>query len=306
MTSTDPTNVKLTNAESAHGGLAPIVCCVDDRYVLPLCVLMESLAAVPEHTGLRMLLLHQDLSRAGRDRLAFHADRLGIDAEMHRVEPARPAPVSGWVSEAVYLRLEIADTLGPHGTVLYLDVDTLVLGDLRPLLLTPLEGAALGAVRDPQNPVIGAGIALPGWAELGIPEGRDYFNSGVMLLDLAACERQQVFTAARAFLAEHPDHVRLWDQDALNVAAGDRWRRLDRRWNTFALSPLAAQPTYRHDDAEPYSPLAMLLADEPGASVLHFAGPAKPWRDGYPPGRPGEVYRQFLRAVEKVEFDGCC
>ncbi|MGP4030094.1 glycosyltransferase family 8 protein [Actinomadura sp. 3N407] len=284
--------------------LAPIVCCVDDRYVLPLCVLMASLAAIPEHTGLRMLVLHQYLSRTGRDRVAFHADRLGIELELYPVQPAQSAPVSGWVSKAVYLRLEIGDAIGPRGTVLYLDVDTIVLGDLRPLLLTPLEGAPLGAVRDPQNPVIGAGIAFPGWAELGLPWGRDYFNSGVMLMDLAVCERQGLFTAARVFLAEHGDQARLWDQDALNVAADDQWRRLGRRWNTFALSPLAAQPGYRHDDAEPYSPLAMLLADEPDASILHFAGPAKPWRDDYPPGRPGEIYRQFLRAVGKVEFDG--
>ncbi|TDE32137.1 glycosyltransferase family 8 protein [Actinomadura sp. 6K520] len=290
--------------EAAPADLVPIVCCVDDRYVLPLCVLMTSLAAVPEHTALRVLLLHQDLSRTGQERVAFHADRLGIELEVHPVQPARSAPVSAWVSQAVYLRLEIGDTLGPRGTVLYLDVDTLVLGDLNPLRLTPLEGAPLGAVRDPQNPVIGAGIAFPGWAELGLPRGRDYFNSGVMLFDLAVCEQQGLFTAARRFLTDHGDQVRLWDQDALNFAAADQWRRLDRRWNTFALSPLATQPGYRHHDAEPYAPLAMLLADEPTAAVLHFAGPAKPWRDDYPPGRAREIYRRYLKTVEWSEFNG--
>jgi lipopolysaccharide biosynthesis glycosyltransferase len=285
-------------------GNSPIVCCVDDRYVLPLCVLMESLAAVPGHSSLRMLVLHQEMSCASRNRLAFHAGRLGIEMGTRRIQATTSAPASGWVSEAVYLRLEIGDALGPCGTVLYLDADTLVLGDLRPLLAASLDGAPLGAVRDPQNPVVGGGIAFPDWAELGLPRGRDYFNSGVMLLDLAACERLDLFAAARAFLADHPGHVRLWDQDALNIAAADRWRRLDRQWNTFALSPLAAQPGFLHGDGEPYSPLAMLLADEPGASILHFAGPAKPWREDYPPGRPGEVYRQFLRAVEEAEHDG--
>jgi lipopolysaccharide biosynthesis glycosyltransferase len=285
-------------------GRSPVVCCVDDRYVLPLCVLMESLAAVPGHVGLRVHVLHHGISRASRGRLAFHAGRLGIEMEARQVDAGTSAPASGWVSEAVYLRLEIGEALGPSGTVLYLDADTLVLGDLGPLLEASLGGAPLGAVRDPQNPVVGNGIAFPGWAELELPRGRDYFNSGVMLLDLPQCERAGLFTAARAFLAEHPGHVRLWDQDALNVAAADRWRRLDRRWNTFALSPLAAQSGYRHDDAEPYSPLAMLLADEPGAAILHFAGPAKPWREDYPPGQPGEVYRRFLRAVEEAEPDG--
>ena len=285
-------------------GSPPIVCCVDDRYALPLCVLMESLAGVPGHAGLRVVVLHEGMSRASRDRLAFHAGRLGIGLEARRIDPDRSWPASGWVSKAVYLRLEIGRALGPCGTVLYLDADTLVLGDLRPLLAASLNGAPIGAVRDPQNPVAGSGIALPGWAELGLPRGREYFNSGVMLLDLAACERLDLFTAARAFLADHPGHVRLWDQDALNVAAADKWTRLERRWNTFALSPLAALPGYRHDDAEPYSPLAELLADEPDASILHFAGPDKPWNQDYPPGQPGELYRRFLRSVREAEPDG--
>ncbi len=282
-----------------------IVCCIDDGYITPLSVLLESLAAVPANAGLRIVVMHENLSAPGRGLLLRHRDRVGLDVGLHRVKPPTAGPVSGWVSEVVYLRLEIGNTLGHHGRVLYLDVDTLVMGDLRPLLLTPLDGAALGAVRDPQNPVIGEGIALPGWAELGLPHGRDYFNSGVMLLDLAESERQGLFTTARRFLAEHPDKVVLWDQDALNIAADDRWLRLDRRWNTFGISTLAAQPDYRHDDAEPYSPLAMLLADEPNASILHFAGPAKPWRDDYPPGRLKDTYRQFLRAVLKAESDGC-
>lgn len=285
--------------------LPPIVCCIDDRYVRPLSVLMESLAAVPENSGLRILVLHENLSAASRELVRRHGGRLGVDVGLRQVKPPASGPVSGWVSEAVYLRVAIGGTLGHHDKVLYLDVDTLVMGDLRPLLLTSLDGAALGAVRDPQNPVIGAGIALPGWADLGLPYGRDYFNSGAMLLDLAECERQGLFTDARRFLAEHPDKVVLWDQDALNVAADDRWLRLDRKWNTFGISALAAHPDYRHHDAEPYSPLAMLLADEPGASILHFAGPAKPWRDDYPPGRLKDTYRHFLRAVEKAESDGC-
>ncbi|WP_256790323.1 MULTISPECIES: glycosyltransferase family 8 protein [Frankia] len=284
--------------------LTPIVCCLDDRYARPLCVLMESLNATGAHSDVQVLVLHDELAAASRERVRWHADRLSVNIAFHQVVPSAAGPVSGWVSAAVYLRLAIGDTLGYRGRVLYLDVDTLVLADLRPLLLASLEGAAIGAVRDPQNPVIGAGIALPGWAELGLPAGRDYFNSGVMLLDLPACERQEVFSRARGFLADHPEQARLWDQDALNVAVDDQWCRLDRRWNTFALSPLAAQPTYRHDDAEPYAPLAMLLADEPDASILHFAGPAKPWREGYPPGRPGDLYRQFLRAVEEAESDG--
>jgi lipopolysaccharide biosynthesis glycosyltransferase len=283
--------------------LPPVVCCIDDAYVRPLSVLLESMARADGNSGLRLLVMHENLTGGGQDLLQRHADRLGIEVVLHRARPVT-GPVSGWVSEAVYLRLAIGETLGPVGTILYLDADTLVMGNLRPLLRTPLGGPPLGAVRDPRSPVIGAGRALPAWASLGLSPGRDYFNSGVMLLDLPECERQGLFLRAWRFLAEHPDKAMLWDQDALNVAADDQWLRLHRKWNTFALSPLAAQPGYRHDDAEPYSPLAMLLADEPGASILHFAGPTKPWQDDYPAGRLRTTYRRFLYAVLKAESDG--
>jgi lipopolysaccharide biosynthesis glycosyltransferase len=282
----------------------PVTCCIDDRYVRPLTVLMESAAAVPGNAGLRLLVIHDNLAGQARRRLRRHGDRLGIEVSLRPAARQVTGPVSGWVSGAVYLRLAIGDTAGDQGTVLYLDADILVRGDLRPLLATRLDGMPLAAVRDPQNPVIGAGIALPAWASLGLPAGREYFNSGVMLLDLPECERRGLFGAARRFLAEHSDKVTLWDQDALNIAADDRWTRLDRRWNTFGLSALAARPGYRHDDAEPYSPLALLLGDEPAAAILHFAGPDKPWRDDYPPGWLKHAYQQPLSRVLKAEADG--
>lgn len=279
----------------------PLVCTLDDRYVQPLMVMWQSLAARPEHHGLRVAVVHHGLSGASRVRLRRHADRLGLDVTFHYADQAHAGPVSGWVTDAVYLRLSLGDVLADAPRVLYVDVDTLVLGDLSPLLETDLGGRLLGAVRDAQNPVIGKGIAFPAWAELGLPQGRDYFNSGLMLIDLDACRAANVFAAARAFLANHPDQVRLWDQDALNVAVADRWHRLDRRWNTFALSPLAQAPDYTHEDAEPHEPLARLLAAEPDASILHFAGPAKPWRTSYPESPIKDRYRAFLRAVVEAE-----
>lgn len=279
----------------------PIVCTVDDRYVQPLMVLWQSLAR-PAHTGLRLVVVHQNLSGASMRRLKRHADRLGLDAEFRHVDAAAAGPIFGWVTGAVYLRLTLGEVLADVPRALYLDVDTLVLGDLRPLLQYDLDGALFGAVRDAQNPVVGAGIALPGWAGLdGVQNGRDYFNSGVLLLDLDGCRRAGLFDAARDFLTKHPDEVRLWDQDALNVAAADRWRRLDRCWNTFALSPLAASPNYVHADAEPYEPLAALLAAEPAARILHFAGAAKPWRSDYPDSPLKARYRTYLRAVVEAE-----
>jgi len=282
---------------AAEDRLPPIVCGVDQRYLVALGTLMASIAAA--HPGavsqLRLIVLHHGLGRADRAMIVRRAAELGLAVQVRSAAEAGDRyPLSGWVSAAVYLRLAIPEVLGGEPRVLYLDTDTLVLDDLRPLLRHPLDDTALAAVRDPQNPTIGSGIALPGWQRLGLPYGRDYFNSGVLLLDLVACARDDLFGRARRFLAEHPDEARLWDQDALNVAAGDRWARLDRRWNTFAFSGLSQLPGFMHELDGRRLPVPQLIVEEETAAVLHFAGPVKPWQDDYPPGPACDRYRRFL------------
>lgn len=274
---------------------AALVCGVDDGYSSALRTLIRSIGAAhgPATSQLRMIVLDQGLTPASKSALMAEGEAANL---LVRVRPA-PAPdpsypVSEWVSSAVYTRLSIPEVINDEERVLYLDADTLVVGDLRPLLELPLSGHCLGAALDPQNPLTGHGIVMPGWRELGIEYGRPYFNSGVMLIDLAAAERNEMFATALRFLAEHPDKVKFWDQDALNYAADGSWLRLDPRWNTFAISPLASRPDFIHH-AEATTPLAELLADEETASIIHFAGPDKPWQPSYPPSRLLDLYRQF-------------
>jgi UDP-D-galactose:(glucosyl)LPS alpha-1,3-D-galactosyltransferase len=279
--------------------LPPIVCGVDDGYLQPLSVLVESIAATHHEAidELRLVVLHHNLSTAGARALEAQTGRLRLAVELRSV--ARPDAryrVDGWASDAVYLRLSIGDALPDAEAALYLDADTLVRRDLRPLLTKELAAAPLGAVRDPQNPRLAQGIAMPGWSTLGLPGEREYFNSGVMLMNLTECRRRDLFVQAARFLVDHPECARFWDQDALNWAVADSWVRLDRRWNTFALSPLASRADFVHY-AEPVMPFATLLADETTASVLHFAGPDKPWTDSYPAGEILDVYRGHMKSA---------
>ncbi|GAA1439088.1 glycosyltransferase family 8 protein [Nocardiopsis tropica] len=277
--------------------LAPIVCGVDDGYTEPLCTMVTSLAAAHPAglAGLRMVVLHHRLSAASAARIEACAHRVGLAVRLCEVGDFN-GPVTGWVSSAVYLRLAIDQVLGDEPVVLYLDADTLICADVRPLLSSRPSGL-VAAVRDAQNPLVGEGIALPGWRELGIARGREYFNSGVMLIDTAECVRREVFDRARWLLRTKPHTTAFWDQDALNWAVQDRWERLDPRWNTFALSPLAQRPEFVHH-AEAVNPLSTLIAQEETAAILHFAGPDKPWQEDYPPGLLREKYHRALHDLK--------
>jgi lipopolysaccharide biosynthesis glycosyltransferase len=170
------------------------------------------------------------------------------------------------MDEAAHLRLSMPEALADVPLAMYLDVDVHVLDDLRPLLATPMDGGPLAAVRDAVNPVLTAGPALPGWRRLGLPASREYFNSGVMLLDLPAC--RGTFAEAKRFVRERREHVRYWDQDALNFVVADRWRRLERRWNAFAMAAWTGRDDWAYRGGTSV-PLATLLEDERSAAILH-------------------------------------
>lgn len=277
----------------------PIVCAVDDRYVGPLCVFMQSLSVAQSGRPLRLIVLHEDLSKDGRQRILFHAGRLGLRAELRTGQVDPRYPVSMWGTSTVYLRLALDEILPDIPVVLYMDADIIVRRDLSPLLNQPMDGLPLAAVRDPLNPTLGSGLAvgLPGWQALGLPGTREYFNSGVMLIDLPECGRRGIFDAGRRFAVDKPEHILFWEQDALNWAVADDWFRLDRCWNTFpasVLPELYQNWTYDADDILPFS---RLLEDEATAAVLHFAGPVKPWTTEYPAGPSRDLYVSYMKMV---------
>ena len=82
----------------------------------------------------------------------------------------------------------------------------------------------------------------------------------------------------------------------MNWAATGNWLRLERKWNTFAFSPLVQLGDYVHR-AESVLPLSRLLAEDDTAAILHFAGPRKPWMRDYSEGPHRDRYLRLLRMV---------
>lgn len=161
-------------------------------------------------------------------------------------------------SRMIYARFLIP-AIFPEDTprVLYLDVDIVVMDALAPLWDTPLNGAILGAVTDGGvDPLLKRGLLT----ERRVARVRDYFNAGMLLIDLPRWRCEQVSERARAYLERNPDTF-YHDQDALNATCENRWHPLPRRWN------FQPQPDQRIDSLD--------AADRP--AVVHFVSTPKPW-----------------------------
>ncbi|SHG87374.1 Lipopolysaccharide biosynthesis protein, LPS:glycosyltransferase [Chryseolinea serpens] len=129
---------------------------------------------------------------------------------------------SKW-TPAVYYRLFFPFLVPPAvERLLYLDVDTIVLADLTDFYSLDLGGKPLGAVYD--NYVITQPL-------LGINEPGNYFNSGVMLMDLNQWRQTKISEQVIDYLLKYPETIRFVDQCGLNAILVNAWKKLDERYN---------------------------------------------------------------------------
>jgi lipopolysaccharide biosynthesis glycosyltransferase len=242
---------------------ADIVCAADEKYALPLAVMLESLLThAARGVDVALHIIDCGLSSRSRGRIESMADeRARILWLLSRRSPSLSSPSWGHVTGATYERLLLAEYLPATVTrALWLDCDLLVLDDVTPLLQGPMGGAALRAVRDPFVPRVSAPFGVRDWRRLGLARDAPYFNAGVMLIDLPRWHSMDIACRALDYLQTYGRKVWFNEQEALNAVIGDGWSPLDDRWN------LAANPFHARKQRPDGSP-----------AIVHFAGRVKPW-----------------------------
>jgi lipopolysaccharide biosynthesis glycosyltransferase len=170
-------------------------------------------------------------------------------------------PVRAHYSIDNYTRLWMAEFFPASvDKVLYLDSDMVVTGDISGLWNAPLGDAVIGAVTIPGSTRCSA---------FDIPEQYGYFNSGVLVVDLARWRREDIFTRLIEYLVANSEKIVDADQDVLNACLYDRRLTLPYIYN--AISPFFFE----------YHPLGIsadeLAAVRANARIVHFNGASKPW-----------------------------
>jgi lipopolysaccharide biosynthesis glycosyltransferase len=145
--------------------------------------------------------------------------------------------------------------------VLYLDVDIIVNGDLRPLWNTNLGNKVCAAVIDPG--VDGTDFA----AQWSLSSPGQYFNAGMMLIDLDRLRSKPYLQHAIAILGDPTKHCEYADQDALNIALWNEWLPVDPGYNfqrKFLYDQFAAWKSLNPERREPV--------------IIHYTERYKPWQ----------------------------
>lgn len=274
----------MSDHAAPSGAAMNVVCAVDAGYVRHCGVMLLTLRDANPTAVLHVFVLHDGLCSDEAARLLRCLEGVVDSVSLIHVDAtlSRGFPVSGHMSLATYLRLFLGAALpSTVERALFLDADMVITDSLAPLWSTPLDGRSLGAVPNPRNDAHRERLRLA--------DGQDYFNAGVLLVDLRAWRGRDLVAEGAAFVREHPDRVVLWDQDVLNHLFRGDWLALPPRWNAVPHWWSGAQG--RVDPAKGLMP----WREGPPPAVVHFAGSGqiKPWHHAcVHPYR--ERYRAFL------------
>jgi lipopolysaccharide biosynthesis glycosyltransferase len=247
-----------------------LACAVEGDYVPHSAAMLLSALDHRGDNHLRIHYMHPpELPVSDRDALARMVER--EDGEIRFLEVPDEAvagfPIEGFTLKATWYRVFLPELVRDATRVIYLDADTVVLDDLAPLWRIELDGRLVGAVTNLHQ---WDHVGRP--AAIGLPAGVEYFNAGVLLLDLERMRDEGTSRELRDFAVANAPRLEWRDQDALNLVLGERRLALAPRWNVMTsilLYPWAAE-TFGAD--------AVREARQRPA-IRHFEGPAinKPW-----------------------------
>ena len=174
---------------------------------------------------------------------------------------------------AASAKLLIPDLLLEEERVLYLDCDTLVVGDIEALLQIDMDNKPLGMAQDC--------IQNRYKKFISFEEKKRYFNSGVLLIDIPRWKENQCMDR----MLWHLEHIRnqypLPDQDLINVVLHEDIYCLPMKYNylsQYYLYPYRGLKwVYRLTESCFYNKKEYCTVNE--AAVLHFCGQTfiRPW-----------------------------
>ena len=240
--------------------LIPIFFAVDDRYIPFLSVTLKSLienASKNYYYAIKILYTYVS-ENSKRKILKYKSNNVGIefvDLNYYLEEIKDKLYTRDYFTSATYFRLFIPDLYPQYDKAIYLDSDTIVLGDISDFYNIDLEDNLLGAISD-------ASVRnTPDFIEyvervIGMSTYKNYFNAGVMIMNLDEM-RKFHFEEKFLYLLETVKYAVAQDQDYLNRLCKGRVKIIGEEWNRMPM------PSNEVKDED--------------IKLLHFNHMFKPW-----------------------------
>lgn len=253
-----------------------IAYCIDSNYTLPLAVSIRSLIDTLDN-GItpEIFILHSRLPPGAQEKIRRAADpqqRLSFTWIEVSDSPVNSLKFGLHFSSANYFRLLLPDLLPTRlDRVLYLDADTILKFDVCRLLDLFDSSYPLQAVLDYSGTLGNPLVQLEDPSRFGLSPSSPYFNSGVLLINLATWRKEEISGQIIHFAQAHPDSLFFVDQTAINIVLSGRIGELPPAWNAQTEHPNVLNGQW----AVPF-----IGQDLSAARLIHFTSEFKPWSLG--------------------------
>jgi len=244
-------------------------------------------AHLPARRHLNIHVIYENIPEPEKARLRRSLDLDSVTISWHTADRSRlvGVPLWGRLPISVYNKLLVPDVLPEEiHTALWLDSDTLVLGDISPLWDEGILDSTVRAVQDSVVPLVSSDLGVARYREFGLRPNAKYFNCGVMLMNVRRWREQHVSDRALAYLKTHARDVTFHEQEGINAVLSDRWEPLDPQWN----SSVSVGGAFRQRSIDAH------------VKIAHFSGNLKPWQhDGVNP-----YYALYYEYIDRTVFAG--
>lgn len=259
-------------------GIIPIALICDDNYVMPTCVTVSSIVQEKcQDTLYDFYIICASLTEANEQ--IFHRfDRDDVIIHIIRQDASRFEQLHTFqngtfcvATPAALLKFVLPELIDKYAKVLYLDGDIIVREDLSKLYNTELGDAYLAAVVDSGSIYV---------KNTYIQSVKDYFNSGVMLLNLEQMRKDNLPQTLIQTKMEMTDS-NMMDQNVFNVVCDGRMLPLPIRYNFLPVNLVRARGKWTLGQINKrygtdYANEAALFHD---AAIIHFSSKDKPWKN---------------------------
>ena len=246
---------------------------LDENYLMPCKVMLYSFfASNPEERDVSVYLLHSAIPDSKLKELESYCSRFGAALKPIAVDASlfEKAPTNKRYPKEMYYRL-LSPLILPQELerVLYLDPDMLIINPLRPLWELDFGGKVFAAASHTGLTEMANGIN-----RVRLDTEHEYFNSGVICIDLDAARDLVTAEDVFACVRKHEKELILPDQDVFNMLYGKQTLPVDDViWNYDVrnYSKYLFRSAGKHN-------LNWVMQN---TAVLHFCGKNKPWQEDY-------------------------
>ena len=261
--------------------IIPIFYACDDNFVKYTIVSLYSMIKnASKDYKYHVYILNTNISEEMKERLMvlqnenFEITFEDVTDYLHSI--AEKLPIRDYYSKTTYFRLFIAEMFPEYDKAIYIDSDTIVLGDISKLYNTDIKDFYVGACHEQAMVQVDE---YGTYVEKVVGVSRhNFFNAGMIMIN---CDQFRLHFVLDKFiqLLHTYNFVVTQDEDYLNLICKDHVYWLDQKWNT-----------------EIFGEIAYPIRD---AYVLHYIMVSKPWH--YEDCRHGDIFWEYAKETNVYE-----